>query len=275
MIFIGVTSLNALAVAEELEVGLTVSDNQVSTNGGYSTLQNKDLDNINLLKYRDHALCTTEYLESQIKHFHGIHLDVFKTSRIESALHAALLTNHFSFIKDVAFEVGTEESIYRYDPGFINEFLQNLNLENVRYCVVQGGEYVDCLSNRNNYNEQFLIDQCNTVRRLHLSTKLHNCDFLSIEDLIKRKMCGVDAFNFGPEIAYIENRFFINKLGEQEKTAIIKDMKDKYRWFKNCDNISDDDLLLANLHYHFSREDDEVRKQIAAFLMPRIDALYA
>lgn len=269
MIFFGITSVNTLNAILDMSVGLTISEHQVNSEGGYSGLKNDDLKNIKLLKNRDHCRCTEENLLKQIDFFDEIHLDVFKYDKINSVNEAIYLLEKYidfclSHNSNLKFEIGTEESVFKYPADFLEELLK-IRSTGIKWVVVQGGEYVDCLSNKNRFVDN-LKEQCDLVHSYGFLTKAHNCDFLPIEDLISRKYCGVDGFNFGPEISFFENKILLQQLSEDKKQDILEKIDN--RWFKDC-NPTNDDLLLGNLHYHYSSVSNSIESKIKNFIQNR------
>lgn len=269
MISFGITSRNTLNALLDIDVGLTISEHQVNDEVGYSGLKNEDLKNIKLLKNRDHCRCTEENLLKQVDFFDEIHLDIFKYDKIDSVSEAIYLLEKYidfclSHNPNLKFEIGTEESVFKYPEDFLEKLLK-IQAHNIKWVVVQGGEYVDCLSNKNRLVDN-LKEQCDLVHSYGFLSKAHNCDFLPIEDLIKRKECGVDGFNFGPEISFFENQILLEGLSDDQQSDILR-MVDR-RWFKDC-QPTNHDLLLGNLHYFYSLQSDEIKDSIKTFIKNR------
>lgn len=268
MMYFGVTSRNALKAIQYVnspEVGLTVSTNQVGMNSGYAGVPIAELPK-DIYKYRDHCTAECQDLPKEGSYFEGIHLDVFKEgcTTLDEVIDRIKLKISCCNSK---VEIGTEESVFPY-PNL--DFFERLAAEfmfnsRVEYIVVQGGEFVDCLKNIGDYRDD-LAEQCEIAENFGLKSKAHNCDFLSDDSLRLRLSSGVTSFNFGPQLAVLENRYNLSKLSNEEKEGLLKKIHSSLnakRWFKTC-TPSNEDILLMNLHYVYAPEDDGAVNLLAA-----------
>ena len=118
----------------------------------------------------------------------------------------------------IEFEVGTEESIRKFEAIDIDILLTDLRLNlttkefnQIKYAVIQSGTSLKENTNTGEYDKDRLTSMIKIVKKHDLLSKEHNGDYISIE-LIKEKMdLGLDAINIAPEFGLIETLSYINE----------------------------------------------------------------
>jgi hypothetical protein len=198
-------------------------------------------------------------------YFDMIHIDPFKKYKdIElSAIYTIDVINSLESM-NCLFEIGTEESLFHMTSTDCRKFLDMVlsgvgekNFDRVEYFVVQFGTKL--LGNKNtgifdlNKAKQ-MIEVCSDYGK---KSKEHNGDYLSKEDVIKRRDLGLDAINIAPEMGGIESKCIIQEIGKDIKlyekfVACCKSSNRWKKWFP-VDYEPDTDILLESCgHYCFS-----------------------
>ena len=294
--YIGPMSLNVvdsiLEYTQETgnQIGLIPSRRQVEWNGGYvnnwtteifSKYANK------LVLKRDHAGPGQGYkdddgfksLEYDCKYLNMIHIDPWKKySSYEEGLTWTLKMIKFCYNENpnIEFEVGTEESIRKFNAKDIDILLTDLrlNLTNkefnqIKYAVIQSGTSLKENTNTGEYDKNKLISMIEIVKNHNLLSKEHNGDYIPVS-LIKEKMdLGLDAINIAPEFGLIETQAYINYFDYSNINKFWKICYDSKRWEKWVDDNFDpytQKLDLIKICGHYVLSDPEFLK-----IKPNID----
>ena len=206
-----------------------------------------------------------ESLKYDCKYLNMIHIDPWKKySSYEEGLTWTLKMIKFCYNENpnIEFEVGTEESIRKFNAKDIDILLTDLrlNLTNkefnqIKYAVIQSGTSLKENVNTGEYNKDRLISMIKVVNNYGLLSKEHNGDYIPI-NLIKEKMeLGLDAINIAPEFGLIETLSYINEGIDIDK--FWKICYNSRRWDKWVDNnfnpyIQKLDLIKICGHYVLS-----------------------
>jgi hypothetical protein len=178
--------------------------------------------------------------------------------------------NFISLILDntsVKFEVGTEESIRRFETyelekllGVLENKLSSKIFDNIEYAVVQSGVGLDLgkQTNTGTFNPKRLEEMVNVCKKFGKKSKEHNGDYLSSKEYTDRFDLGLDSINIAPEFGQLETLCYLEEMGEDvdEYYNICYESK---RWEKWVDEtfIPDDnkrELIYICGHYVFSDE---------------------
>ena len=255
--YIGPMSLNVVdSILEYTQetgnpIGLIPSRRQVEWDGGYvnrwtteffSKYANK------IILKRDHSGPGQGYtdddgfksLEHDCKYLDMIHIDPWKKYQsYEEGLTWTLKMIKFCYKLNpsIEFEVGTEESIRKFEAIDIDILLTDLRLNltikefnQIKYAVIQSGTSLKENTNTGEYDKDRLTSMIKIVKKHDLLSKEHNGDYISIE-LIKEKMdLGLDAINIAPEFGLIETLSYIN--GGIDIDKFWKICYDSKRWEK-------------------------------------------
>lgn len=288
--FIGPMSKNVVDAILEFtsetdnSIGLIPSRRQVEFDGGYvnnwTTKQFKQYTK-KMFLVRDHGGPGQglydddgfESLKQDCELLDMIHLDPWKKyPSLEEGTKWTIEMIRFclSNNSNVLFEVGTEESIRRFEPHevgiFLNSLKENLHPEEYKrilYCVIQSGTSLKENKNTGQYDSERLKKMISVVKSYGLLTKEHNGDYLPT-NLIKEKFSlGLDSINIAPEFGQIETKTYMQIIKEKHPELLNVYWKicyDSGRWKKWVDedfNPFEQKEELVNICGHYVLSSDE------------------
>ena len=262
--------------------GFIPSRRQVDYNGGYvnswTTGEFATYVNGRVPIERDHGGIGQGYkhddgIESYMhdcRYFDKIHIDPWKEYQdFDKGLQETIDCINFIYLvmgkKEVKFEVGTEESIRRFEVDELENLLRHLKgklepeiFENIEYVVVQSGVGLD-LGKQNNsgtFDPDRLENMINICKKFGKKSKEHNGDYLSNDEYKVRFDMGLDSINIAPEFGQIETLCYLEEMGEDidEYYNICYDSKRWKKWV-NDDFVPEDnkkELIKICGHYVFS-----------------------
>ena len=166
---------------------------------------------------------------------------------------------------DIKFEVGTEESIRRFEVSELEKLLWSLErklyspmFENIEYAVVQSGVGLDLGKQRNTgtFDPDRLEKMVSMCKKFGKKSKEHNGDYLSSNEYKVRFDMGLDSINIAPEFGQLETLCYLEKMGEdiEEYYNICYDSKRWEKWVDD-DFVPEDnkkELIKICGHYVFS-----------------------
>ena len=222
-----------------------------------------------------------ESFYNDAQHFDLIHIDPFRVATDIST--AAAITDNmikkiWSKNRDIMYEVGTEEAIFKYQPEDLDRFLDHLynslpkeQFDKIKYAVVQSGTGLDLSTRTNtgNFNKKRLKKFIEVVKKYGLMSKEHNGDYLIDSfDVEVRFESGLDAINIAPEFGQIESEYYLeqcrkdNHLFDRLYDICYNSGKWK-KWVSNINRISKDQLIMTSCHYVLSNQDfiNEIKSQ--------------
>ena len=283
--YIGPMSLNIVDAIIEFcdetnnKIGLIPSRRQVEWDGGYvnnwTTEQFSKYTNKLILK-RDHSGPDQGYtsdngyksLKYDCKYLNMIHIDPWKKyPTYEDGFNWTVKMIKFCYAQNpnIEFEIGTEESIRKFEPLELDILLTDLELtltskefNQIKYAVIQSGTSLKGNKNTGAYDKNRLISMIEIVKKHGLLSKEHNGDYIPT-NLIKEKMdLGLDAINIAPEFGLIETLSYVHEGIDIDK--FWKICYDSKRWEKWVDNNFDPytqklDLIKICGHYVLSHPD--------------------
>jgi len=206
-----------------------------------------------------------ESLKYDCMYLDAIHIDPWKiVNTFEQGCQFSLdlIKYCYSINEKIIFEVGTEESIYKYDSFKLKELLtylkNNLNnkiFDQIKYAVIQSGTSLKKNTNIGIYSSDKLLNMIKVCREFNLISKEHNGDYLS-KNLIKEKFNkGLNCINIAPEFGLIETETYISNITDKNLLDIYwKICYDSKRWVKwvNSDfNPIDQKLELIKICGHY------------------------
>ena len=262
--------------------GFIPSRRQVDYNGGYvnswTTGEFATYVNGRVPIERDHGGIGQGYkyddgIESYMhdcRYFDKIHIDPWKEYQdFDKGLQETIDCINFIYLvmgkKEVKFEVGTEESIRRFEVDELENLLRHLKgklepeiFENIEYVVVQSGVGLD-LGKQNNsgtFDPDRLENMINICKKFGKKSKEHNGDYLSNDEYKVRFDMGLDSINIAPEFGQLETLCYLEEMGEDidEYYNICYDSKRWKKWV-NDDFVPEDnkkELIKICGHYVFS-----------------------
>ena len=216
------------------KIGLIPSRRQIEWDGGYVNNWTSKYASKLILK-RDHSGPGQGYkdddgyisLKEDCKYFNIIHIDPWKKyPTYKEGLKWTINMINFCYNENsnIEFEVGTEESIRKFEANELNQLLMDLSLKldqevfkQVKYLVIQSGTSLKENTNTGEYNKNRLLDMIKVSKSWNLLSKEHNGDYIP-SNLIEEKMnLGLDSINIAPEFGLIETLSYIDKGIDIEK----------------------------------------------------------
>ena len=174
--------------------------------------------------YDDDGMTSFTY---DAQYFHAIHIDPWKKCKdiVDGArLTAEYIKYCFSKDRGVIFEIGTEQSIFEYNPSqltYVIEYLADAlsfnEFSNIKYAVIQSGTALKGNENIGSYNPDRLKQFIQVCRRYNFQSKEHNGDYLPIEVIHSKFSAGLDAINIAPEFGQLETKIYIDELDKLGK----------------------------------------------------------
>ena len=282
--FIGPMSKNVVDSIIEVDdgFGFIPSRRQVDYNGGYvnswTTGEFATYVNGRVPIERDHGGIGQGYkhddgIESYMhdcRYFDKIHIDPWKEYQdFDKGLQETIDCINFIYLvmgkEKVKFEVGTEESIRRFEVDELENLLRHLKgklepeiFENIEYVVVQSGVGLD-LGKQNNsgtFDPDRLENMINICKKFGKKSKEHNGDYLSNDEYKVRFDMGLDSINIAPEFGQLETLCYLEEMDKDidEYYNICYDSKRWKKWV-NDDFVPEDnkkELIKICGHYVFS-----------------------
>jgi bifunctional DNA-binding transcriptional regulator/antitoxin component of YhaV-PrlF toxin-antitoxin module len=262
--------------------GLLPSPRQIDFDGGYvnswktKTFKEYVINRSNIIIQRDHSgpnqgsTNLYESLDEDLKFLDIIHLDVFKILEPTMKKCAEETIKYVNYIdsinSNIKFEVGTEESIFKYDNLELSNFLYKLRLElykhqfnNIEYVCIQSGVKLDLINRRNTgiFNLEKLRLMVEVCKNFGKKSKEHNGDYLSKDDIKIRFDNGLDTLNIGPEIAQIETETYLENMTQSQIDKfyeICVESKKWRKWVNDDFDITDKKkLIMICGHYNFGK----------------------
>ena len=283
--FIGPMSKNVVDSIIEFDgnFGFIPSRRQVDHNGGYvnnwTTGEFATYVNGRVPIERDHGGIGQGYkhddgIESYMhdcRYFDKIHIDPWKEYQdFDKGLQETIDCINFIYLvmgkKEVKFEVGTEESIRRFEVDELENLLRHLErrleseiFDNIEYVVVQSGVGLD-LGKQNNsgiFEPDRLEKMIDVCRKFGKKSKEHNGDYLSNDEYKVRFDMGLDSINIAPEFGQLETMIYLNHMDSESISKWYELCLKSKRWEKWVDEyfIPHDnkrELIQICGHYLFS-----------------------
>ena len=282
--FIGPMSKNIVDAIIEFDgnFGFIPSRRQVDYNGGYvngwTTGEFTTYVNGRVPIERDHGGIGQGYKQDDgMKSFmHDsqyldiIHIDPWKYYQdFDKGLQETVdYINFISLVLDnttVKFEVGTEESIRRFEAhelekllGVLENKLSSKIYDNIEYAVVQSGVGLDLgkQTNTGTFNPKRLDEMVNVCKKFGKKSKEHNGDYLSNKEYKDRFDLGLDSINIAPEFGQLETLCYLDEMGDdiEDYYQICYDSKRWEKWVDGDFVPSDNKKELIKIcgHYVFS-----------------------
>lgn len=279
-----VDAVKEFSIENDKNIGFIPSRRQVSYDGGYvNRWTTKEFKNYvgDYFITRDHGgpgqgLNDDDgyrSLEEDCKYYDMIHIDPWKKyPSYEDGLSWTIDMIKFSHERNsnILYEVGTEQSIRKFEAFELRQFLQDLTnhlptvlFEKIKYCVIQSGTSLKENVNTGQYDKYKLIEMIKVARDFNLLSKEHNGDYLP-PSLIKEKFnYGLDSINIAPEFGLLETEVILNEILHNNLELFDNYWKicfESKKWVKWVDASFDPHLEKEKLiricgHYILSNED--------------------
>ena len=280
--FIGPMSKNVVDAIIEFggDFGFIPSRRQVDYNGGYvnnwTTGEFATYVNGRVPIQRDHGGVGQGYapdngINSFIHdsmYFDIIHIDPWKVYQdYGEGLQETINNINFIYLRnsEIKFEIGTEESIRRFEDYELQNLLRRLESElmpkifdNIEYAVVQSGVGLDLgkQTNTGTFDPDRLEKMVSICKKFGKKSKEHNGDYLSNKEYKDRFDLGLDSINIAPEFGQLETLCYLDEMGDdiEDYYQICYDSKRWEKWVDN-DFVPEDnkkELIKICGHYVFS-----------------------
>lgn len=181
-----------------------------------------------------------------------------------------------SFCSVIQYEIGTEQSIFKYDHIHLNDFIKFISrwsgVDEVRYAVIQTGTSLCGNENTGTYNPDRLDAMVAICKRHGLLAKVHNGDYLPIDLIREMFRRGVDAINIAPEFGQIETQTYLREMDTNLLDAFYDICYDSGRWRKWIDDPTDK-IKLINASGHYVLSNPDFLARIKAKVRPDIDTV--
>jgi hypothetical protein len=252
------------------KVGLIPSRRQIEFDGGYvNNWVTEDFSlyvrskSKNIILQRDHAGAGQgafddngfDSLRNDAWNFDLIHVDPWKKypDYKEGLRETADMIAYASGMNpNLRFEIGTEESIRKFEADELHELLTDLHFylgndlyKKVVYLVIQSGTSLSGTTQTGYYDKKRLQGMVNLCRKHKILSKEHNGDYMSINVMKEKFSLGLDAINIAPEFGVLETKVYLRNAASNPE--VLEDfyqicLKSKkwekwvYRSFKPEDN---------------------------------------
>jgi fructose/tagatose bisphosphate aldolase len=234
--------------------------------------------------YQDDGLTS---LYHDCNYFDAIHIDPWKNTLNfkDGCEQTKNLINHCFQINDkIIYEVGTEQSIFKYEANQLDELLNYLKhnlkydrFQNIKFAVIQSGTSLKETKNTGSYDKQRLTEMISICQKYNMTSKEHNGDYLPVY-LIKEKFnCGLDCINIAPEFGRIETRTYLSEINNSKIFDTFFDIcyqsKKWEKWVDKTFNPIENKEQLINICGHYVLSDINFTSKIKKNLRHDIDVL--
>ena len=206
-------------------------------------------------------------IEADIKSgFDLIHIDFcnFKGSKEEQFAESRKAIEYcYKLNPRMMIEVGTDENTgTNFGPMNLSEIEREINFF-TQFCkpefyVVQTGSLVKEINQVGNFNKEFVNKISQILKSKGIKLKEHNADYLSNEEIKKRKGI-VDAMNIAPQFGAVQTIVTLKKclIYGIDFTDFLNEVYEKGKWKKWMHNNNEENKFLCCViagHYHFASE---------------------
>ena len=169
---------------------------------------------------------------------------------------------------NLKFEVGTEESIRRFEVDELEKLLSSLEsklyppiFEQIEYAVVQSGGGLDLgkQTNTGTFNPDRLEKMLEVCKKFGKKSKEHNGDYLSDKDYKDRFDLGLDSINIAPEFGQLETLCYLDEMGNdiEDYYQICYESKRWEKWVDGDFVPEDNQKELIKICGHYVFSDDK------------------
>jgi len=245
--FIGPMSKNVVDTIIEFcnetnnRVSLIPSRRQIEWNGGYvnnwTTKDFSEYVNIksNLIQLqRDHSGPEQgQYSDSgflslinDCKYLDLIHIDPWKkyptfNEGLEYTIE--MIECCYMINPKIKFEVGTEESIRRFESYELSDLMHQLKyrlsntvFNQIKYLVIQSGTSLKGTNQTGQYDSTRLKQMIDVCKYFKVLSKEHNGDYIDASIIKEKFNLGLDAINIAPEFGLIETQTYLDEIKDSE-----------------------------------------------------------
>lgn len=226
-------------------------------------------------------------LNHDSNYFDAIHIDPWKvvSSFKEGCEYTKKMIDYcFNINNNIIYEVGTEQSIFRYESSQLDDLLSYLKtnlsadkFEKIKFAVIQSGTSLKETKNTGSYDKQRLLEMILVCKKYNLISKEHNGDYLPVFLINEKFNCGLDTINIAPEFGQIETKTYLNEIkNESMFESFFNICYDSKKWEKWVDNSFDpykNKEQLINICGHYVLSNKDFIKKIKNNLRVDIDVV--
>ena len=219
--------------------------------------------------------------------FDAIHIDPWKvTNDLDKGIYLTKVYIDYCFERNphIKFEIGTEESIYKFNVesltkllDFLKKNLSSQQWNNINFAVIQSGTSLKENQNTGNYDKDRLKTMIDVCKSYGLLSKEHNGDYLPKELLQEKFSLGLNAVNIAPEFGQLETQLYLNEIKNTPLFDIYFDIcYNSHRWDKWVDEQFDpfpNKEKLINICGHYVLSTPYFITQIKAKVRSDIDLI--
>ncbi len=187
------------------------------------------------------------------------------------------------------YEVGTEESIRRFEINELESLLLDLSyglgqelFNKIIYLVIQSGTSLKENTQTGNYDKIRLVKMVELCKRHKLMSKEHNGDYIDPKIIKEKFDLGLDAINIAPEFGLIETKTYLTAIKKIEDSDQAMDILNEFyriclesgRWKKWVDTSFDPDknrIKLIEISGHYVFSNPEFIEKVKSHLLSEID----
>jgi len=282
--FVGPMSKNVVDAVIEFNgnIGFIPSRRQVDYNGGYVNNWTTgefatyvdgrvpiERDQGGIVQWYKYDCGLQSFIHDSI-YFDTIHIDPWKVHQdYNDGLQETINNINFIYLRNpnVKFEVGTEESIRRFEEYELKNLLRRLESElmpnifdNIEYAVVQSGVGLDLgkQTNTGTFDAHRLEKMVSICKEFGKKSKEHNGDYLTSKEYKDRFDLGLDSINIAPEFGQLETLCYLDEMGDdiEDYYQICYDSKRWEKWVDDDFVPKDNKKELIKIcgHYVFSNK---------------------
>ncbi len=160
-------------------------------------------------------------------------------------------------------EIGTDENEgINFSVSNLNELEREIDFFkefcNPEFYVIQTGSLVKEINQVGNFNKDFIEKVFKILSSKGLKLKEHNADYLSREEIEKRKGI-VNAVNIAPQLGVVQTMLILNKclIYGINFSKFLDEVYEGGKWKKWLDKNTKENKLLCTViagHYHFASD---------------------
>lgn len=187
-----------------------------------------------------------------------------------------------SINSDLEYEVGTEQSIRRFEPEELDRFICDLKYElqsdklfdKIKYLVIQSGTSLKGNLQTGTYDRERLIEMVKVTKKHGLLSKEHNGDYIPVSIIKEKFELGLDSINIAPEFGLIETQTYLDTITDErlidEFWKICYESKKWEKWVDESFNPFENKIELIKICGHYVLSNENFLKSIKEKL-PNID----
>jgi len=296
-----VDTIIEFANSNNLSMALIPSRRQVEYSGGYvNNWKTSEFCNyvktktFNVIVERDHAGPLQGYIEDDgyeslykdCECVDIIHIDPWKKYQKlnRGAMETVNMIKYcYSKNPNIEFEVGTEESIRKFEADELNELIQELKnrlkpeiYKKIKYLVIQSGTSLKGNNQTGKYDSDRLLEMVSVCKKHNLLSKEHNGDYISTRIIKEKFNLGLDAINIAPEFGLIETQTYLDNIKDaalfNKFWKICYESKKWVKWVNKDFDPKENKLELIKISGHYVISNPEFISSVKSNI-PNIDSL--